>query len=103
MRPWKEIITEAKDKKNMTAAEIRKAGEAALKDEQTKNKKEKNNKKKSEYTEYLKQQLEFKKKKYEEQKRKELENLKKITGYNLTPNITKSHFNQTFKGYMMTT
>jgi hypothetical protein len=77
MRPWKEIITEAKDKKNMTAAEIRKAGEAALKDEQTKNKKEKNNKKKSEYTEYLKQQLEFKKKKYEEQKRKELENLKK--------------------------
>jgi hypothetical protein len=33
--------------------------------------------------------------------RKELENLKKITGYNLTPNITKSHFNQTFKGYMI--
>jgi hypothetical protein len=77
MRPWNEIIAEAKDKKNMTAAEIRKAGEAALKDEQSKNKKEKNKKQKSEYTEYLKKQLEFKKQKYEEQKKKELENLKK--------------------------
>ena len=40
MRPWKEIITEAKDKKNMTAAEIRKAGEAALKEIQAEKKKE---------------------------------------------------------------
>ena len=77
MRPWNEIITEAKDKKNMTSAEIRKAGEAALKDEQSKNKKEKDKKKKSDYTEYLKKQLEFKKQKYEDQKKKELENLKK--------------------------
>jgi hypothetical protein len=33
--------------------------------------------------------------------RNELENLKKITGYNISPNMTKSHFNETFKGYMV--
>jgi hypothetical protein len=33
--------------------------------------------------------------------RKELENLKKITGYNLTPGNIKNPFNNTFKGYMV--
>ena len=33
--------------------------------------------------------------------RKELENLKKITGYNLTPDNIKNPFNETFKGYIM--
>jgi hypothetical protein len=33
--------------------------------------------------------------------RKELENLKKITGYNITPGNIKNPFNHTFKGYMI--
>jgi hypothetical protein len=33
--------------------------------------------------------------------RKELENLKKITGYNITPGNIKNPFNDTFKGYMI--
>jgi hypothetical protein len=33
--------------------------------------------------------------------RKELENLKKITGYNITPGNIKNPFNETFKGYMI--
>ena len=90
MRPWKEIITEAKDKKNMTAAEIRKAGEAALKDEQTKNKKEKQaqaQKSKNRYYKLAKkrekrkgEQLKFSidqaRKNAEARKKKELEDIK---------------------------
>jgi hypothetical protein len=90
MRPWKEIITEAKDKKNMTAAEIRKAGEAALKDEQTKNKKEKQaqaQKSKNKYYKLAKkrekrkgEQLKFSidqaRKNAEARKNKELEDIK---------------------------
>lgn len=73
----REIISE---KKKPSAAEIRRAGEEALKDEQNKNKsgsKGGDLKKKSEYTKYLSKQLKYKKKKYEEQKKKELENIKK--------------------------
>ena len=90
MRPWKEIITEAKDKKNMTAAEIRKAGEAALKDEQTKNKKEKKEQAQKSKNRYYKlakkrekrkgEQLKFSidqaRKNAEARKKKELEDIK---------------------------
>ena len=62
MRTWKEVIKEA------TAAEIRRAGEAALRDERKKNKEEKTTKGKSSYQEYLEKQLAFKKEKYEAQK-----------------------------------
>jgi hypothetical protein len=71
MRTWKEIIKEA------TAAETRKAGEAALKEIQAENKKDKNIKKKSEYTEYLQKQLEFKKQKYEDQKKAQVERIRR--------------------------
>ena len=70
MRTWKEVIKEA------TAAEIRKAGEAALRDERNKNKEEKTTKGKSSYQDYLEKQLEFKKKKYEAQKKAQIERMK---------------------------
>ena len=70
MRTWKEIITEA------TAAEVRKAGEAALKDEMKKGKKEKEKKQKSSYQDYLERQLAFKREKYEAQKKAQIERLK---------------------------
>ncbi len=70
MRTWKEVIKEA------TAAEIRKAGEAALRDERNKNKDEKTQKGKSSYQDYLERQLEFKKKKYEAQKKAQIERMK---------------------------
>jgi hypothetical protein len=70
MRTWKEIIKEA------TAAEIRRAGEAALRDERNKNKVEKTQKAKSSYQDYLERQLAFKKEKYETQKKAQLEKLR---------------------------
>ena len=70
MRTWKEVISEA------TARETRKAGEAALKEIQAGNKKDKKTKNKSEYTKYLKKQLEFKKQKYEDQKKAQVERIK---------------------------
>ena len=70
MRTWKEVIKEA------TAAEIRRAGEAALRDERKKNKEEKTQKGKSSYQDYLEKQLEFKKKKYEAQKKAQIERMK---------------------------
>ena len=70
MRTWKEVIKEA------TAAEIRRAGEAALRDERKKNKEEKTTKGKSSYQDYLEKQLEFKKKKYEAQKKAQIERMK---------------------------
>ena len=70
MRTWKEVIKEA------TAAEIRRAGEAALRDERKKNKEEKTIKGKSSYQDYLEKQLEFKKKKYEAQKKAQIERMK---------------------------
>jgi len=76
MSKLQEFIFEKKEEK-MTPAQIRKAGEAALKDEQSKNRKEKKDKKKSDYTKYLEKQLEYKKQKYEDQKKQQLENLKK--------------------------
>lgn len=69
MRTWKEIIKEA------TAAEIRRAGEAALRDERKKNKTEKTKKAKSSYQDYLEKQLAFKKEKYEAQKKAQRERL----------------------------
>jgi len=71
MRTWNEVIKEA------TAAEIRRAGEAALRDERKKNKEEKTQKGKSHYQKYLNKQLKFKKEKYEDQKRARIERLKK--------------------------
>ena len=70
MRTWKEVIKEA------TAAEIKRAGEAALRDERKKNKAEKTTKGKSSYQDYLEKQLEFKKKKYEAQKKAQIERMK---------------------------
>jgi len=71
MRTWKEVIKEA------TAAEIRRAGEAALRDERKKNKEEKTQKGKSSYQDYLERQLAFKRQKYEDQKKAQLNRLKK--------------------------
>jgi len=71
MRTWKEVIAEA------TAAEINKAGAAALRDERNKAKAEKQAKGKSSYQDYLERQLAFKKEKYEAQKRAQIERLKK--------------------------
>ncbi len=70
MRTWKEVIQEA------TAAEIKRAGEAALRDERNKNKAEKITKGKSSYQDYLEKQLEFKKEKYEAQKKAQIERSK---------------------------
>jgi hypothetical protein len=70
MRTWKEVISEA------TAAETRKAGQAALKQIQAENKKDEKTKKKSDYTKYLKKQLEFKKQKYEDQKKAQVERVR---------------------------
>jgi hypothetical protein len=70
MRTWKEVISEA------TAAETRKAGQAALKQIQAENKKDEKTKKKSDYTTYLKKQLEFKKQKYEDQKKAQVERVR---------------------------
>ena len=70
MRTWKEVIKEA------SAAEIKRAGEAALRDERKKNKEEKTQKGKSSYQDYLEKQLEFKKKKYEAQKKAQIERMK---------------------------
>lgn len=70
MRTWKEVIKEA------TAAEIRRAGEAALRDERKKNKEEKTTKGKSSYQDYLEKQLAFKKDKYEAQKKAQIERMK---------------------------
>jgi len=90
MKPWKEIIAEAKSNRSMTAAEIRKAGEAALKDEQAKNKKEKKDqaqKSKDRYyklakkrekrkEEHLKFTIDQSRKNAEEKKKKKLEDIK---------------------------
>jgi len=70
MRTWKEIIKEA------TARETRKAGEAALKEIQAENKKDKKTKDESAYTKYLNKQHKFKVKKYEEQKKAQIEKLR---------------------------
>jgi len=70
MRTWKEVIQEA------TAAEIKRAGEAALRDERNKNKAEKITKGKSSYQDYLEKQLAFKKDKYEAQKKAQIERAK---------------------------
>ena len=70
MRTWKEVIKEA------TAAEIRRAGEAALRAEREKNKAEKITKGKSSYQDYLEKQLAFKKEKYEAQKKAQLEKIR---------------------------
>ncbi len=70
MRPWNEIIKEA------TAAEIRRAGEAALRAEREKNKAEKITKGKSAYQDYLERQLDFKQEKYEAQKKAQIERIK---------------------------
>lgn len=71
MKTWKDIIAEA------TAAEIRRAGEAALRDEMKKRKKKKKeNQKPSKYQDYLERQLAFKKEKYEAQKAAQIEKLK---------------------------
>ncbi len=70
MRTWKEVIQEA------TSAEIKRAGEAALRDERNKNKAEKITKGKSSYQKYLDDQLEFKKEKYEAQKKAQIEKSK---------------------------
>ena len=66
------------EEKKLSASEIRKKGEEALKDLKSQNKSEenKNKKKGSEYTEYLKQQFRFKVRKYEEQKKRQLEKIK---------------------------
>ena len=69
MRTWKEVIKEA------TAAEIRRAGEAALRAEREKNKAEKITKGKSSYQDYLEKQLAFKKEKYEAQKKAQLKRI----------------------------
>ena len=69
MRTWKEVIKEA------TAAEIKRAGEAALRDERKKNKEEKTIKGKSSYQDYLEKQLAFKKEKYEAQKKAQLKRI----------------------------
>ena len=66
---WKKIIKEA------TAAEIRRAGEAALRAEREKNRAEKITKGKSAYQKYLDDQLAFKKEKYEAQKAAQLKRI----------------------------
>jgi len=71
MRTWKEVIAEA------TAAEIHKAGAAALRDERNKAKAAKKEKGKSSYQDYLERQLAFKKEKYEAQKKAQIERLQK--------------------------
>lgn len=71
MRTWKEVITEA------TAAQIHKAGAAALRDERNKAKAAKQEKGKSAYQDYLERQLDFKKEKYEAQKKAQVEKLQK--------------------------
>ena len=69
MRTWKEVIKEA------TAAEIRRAGESALRAEREKNRAEKITKGKSAYQKYLDDQLAFKKEKYEAQKAAQLKKI----------------------------
>ena len=71
MRTWKEVIAEA------TAAEIHKAGAAALRDERNKAKAAKQEKGKSSYQDYLERQLAFKKEKYEAQKKAQIERIQK--------------------------
>lgn len=89
MRTWKEVIKEA------TAAEIRRAGEAALRDERKKNKEEKITKGKSSYQDYLEKQLEFKKKKYEAQKAAQIERMKEKMSKDLW--IKQRHHLKAFK------
>ena len=73
MTYWEKYISE-----EMTAAEKKKAAEKVMSDLTGKKKKKKNkgDKNRSDYTEYLKQQLEFKRKKYEDQKKREVEKRK---------------------------
>jgi len=71
MRTWKEVIAEA------TAAEINRAGAAALRDERNKAKAAKQEKGKSSYQDYLERQLAFKKEKYEAQKKAQIERIQK--------------------------
>ena len=61
--------------KQVTAADKKKAGDKVIADLRGDKKKE-DKKKKSDYTEYLKQQLAFKKEKYEDQKKRQIEKLK---------------------------
>jgi hypothetical protein len=67
----------SEEERKLTAAQKRSAANKIIKDLQKKGKKERADKNKSAYTEYLKKQLEFKKEKYEEQKRKQIENIRK--------------------------
>ena len=90
MRPWNEIIAEAKDKKDMTAAEINKQGAAALKEIQAKKKKESKDqaqkskdrhyklakKREKRKGEQLKFTIDQSKKNAEERKKKQLEDIK---------------------------
>lgn len=67
MTSWENNLYE----KKVTAADKKKAGDKVIADlrKEKKDKKTSDKKKKSDYTEYLKQQLEFKKQKYEDQKK----------------------------------
>ena len=88
MRPWNEIIAEAKNEKNMTAAEINKAGAATLKEIQTKNKSKKEpygpgnpsfdlaKKREKRKNKQLKFSIAQAQKNAEEKKKQELENIK---------------------------
>ena len=90
MRPWNEIIAEAKDKKDMTAAEINKQGAAALKEIRAEKKKESKDqaqkskdrhyklakKREKRKGEQLKFTIDQSKKNAEEKKKQELENIK---------------------------
>ena len=90
MRPWNEIIAEAKDKKDMTAAEINKQGAAALKEIQAEKKKESKDqaqkskdrhyklakKREKRKGEQLKFTIDQSRKNAEERKKKQLEDIK---------------------------
>ena len=88
MRPWNEIIAEAKNEKNMTAAEINKAGAATLKEIQTKNKSKKEpygpgnpsfdlaKKREKRKNKQLKFSIDQSRKNAEKKKKQELENIK---------------------------
>lgn len=82
MKPWKEIISEAKSKRQQEledkVSELDDIPSSLKKGKSSSKSKEK--KKASEYTKYLARQLKFKSKKYEDQKKKELENIKKKAG-----------------------
>ena len=67
----------SEEEKKLTASQKRAAANKIIKDLAKQGKKEKSEKKRSSYTEYLQKQLDFKKQKYEEQKKKQLENIRK--------------------------